>query len=53
MKCASRKVSILVVMVQPAYKDADSTSTALQAAAPIGVTEFYTEKLLLSGSAVL
>ena len=33
--------------LQPAYQDADSTSTALQAAAPIGVTEFRTEKLVL------
>ncbi|EIE23570.1 TIP41-domain-containing protein [Coccomyxa subellipsoidea C-169] len=34
----------------PAYKDADSASTALQAAAPIGVTEFRTEKLQLSAN---
>ena len=35
-------------MMQPAYRDADSTSTALQAAAPIGVTEFRTERLHIS-----
>lgn len=38
------------LVVQPAYKDADSASTALQAAAPIGVTEFRTEKLQLSAN---
>ncbi|BDA47484.1 TIP41-like protein [Coccomyxa sp. Obi] len=32
----------------PAYRDADSTSTALQAAAPIGVTEFSMERLHIS-----
>ena len=35
-----------VPALQPAYQDADSTSTAMQAAAPIGVTEFRTEKLV-------
>jgi hypothetical protein len=32
---------------QPAYQDADSTATALQAAAPTGVTDFRTERLLI------
>lgn len=34
-------------VMQPAYKDADSTAIALQAAAPVGVKEFRTERLQL------
>ena len=41
-------ISEAVPAAQPAYQDADSTSTAMQAAAPIGVTEFRTEKLVLA-----
>lgn len=44
-------VSCVELQMQPAYQDADSTSTALQAAAPVGVTAFRTERLVLPQSA--
>lgn len=37
-------------IVQPAYQDADSTSTALHAAAPVGVKRFRMEKLVMRAS---